>query len=220
MELDQLQAAWHALDARIETGQALNARAFSELKLERARSALRPLWWLVAAQLAISVSAAMWLGSFLADHWHLPRFAVPAVLLDIAAVMSIVSATGQLWVLKTIDYSQPVVTIQTKLAELAVRRAREVRSQWLLLLPLWVPLAVVAMQGLFGFDVYRWFGARWIAANVVVGIVLTPVIVWLARYLANRRDDTASGPVDDLAGRRLSEAMTRLDEVAAFQSEA
>jgi hypothetical protein len=47
MELDELKAAWRAVDSRIEAGHALNARIFKELKLERTRSALRPLWWLL-----------------------------------------------------------------------------------------------------------------------------------------------------------------------------
>jgi hypothetical protein len=219
MEFDELKAAWHTLDKRIETGHALNAKVFTELKLERARSTLRPLWWLVSMQLAISLGAVVLLGSFLAGHWHLARFAVPAVLLDVTAVMSIVSAIGQLRVLNDIDYSQPVVAIQSKLTELAVRRAREVRWQWLLMLPLWTPLAVVVMQGIFGVDLYRLFGGRWIAANVAAGIVLTPLVVWLARHVGNRRDEIARRPVDDLAGRRLAEAQTCLDEVVAFETE-
>jgi hypothetical protein len=189
------------------------------LKLARARSALRPLWWLVSTQLAMSLGAVVLLGAFLSGHWHEVRFAVPAVLLDITVVMLIVSAIGQLWVLNTIDYSQPVVAIQSKLTELAVRRAREVRWQWLLMLPLWTPLAVVMMQGMFGVDLYRVFGTGWIAANVVVGIVLTPVVVWLSRRVGSGRDDIARRPIDDLAGRRLADAQTRLDEIVAFRAD-
>ena len=143
----------------------------------------------------------------------------PAVLLDVAAVMLIASTVGQMRVLIAIDFGQAVVSIQSILTELAVRRAREVRWQWLLMLPLWTPLAVVVMQGIFGVDIYRWFSAPWIAANVAVGIVLTPLVVWLARHFGNRRDEIARRPVDDLAGRRLAEAQRRLDEVVAFGTE-
>lgn len=219
MEFDELKAAWHTLDARIEAGRALNAKVFTELKLERARSARRPLWWFLSTQLAIALGSVVLLGTFLADHWQVPRFAVPAILLDIAAVMLIASTVGQLRVLITIDFGQAVVSIQSILTELAVRRAREVRWQWLLMLPLWTPLAVVVMQGIFGVDIYRWFGAPWIAANVAVGIVLTPLLVWLAQHFGNLRHEIARRPVDDLAGRRLAEAQRRLDEVVAFGTE-
>ena len=139
MELDELKAAWRAVDSRIEAGHALNARIFRELKLERTRSALRPLWWLLGTELAI--------------------------------------------------------------------------------LPLWTPLAIVVAQGIFGFDLYRWFGAGWVAANVVFGIACTPLMVWLARRLDAGRDGIVGGLLDDFAGRRMADAMGRLDEVAAFESE-
>lgn len=219
MEFDELKSAWRALETKIDAEHALNAKVFTELKLERARSALRPIWWLLLTQLAIAVGAVVLLGAFLADYWQVPRFAVPAILLDITALMLIASTAGQLRVLSAIDYGQAVVTIQSMLTELAVRRAREVRWQWLLMLPLWIPLAIVVMQGIFGFDIYRVFGARWIAVNVVVGIALTPLVVWLARRF-DHQDGIAKGVADDIAGRRLSDAMRRLDEIGAFRSEA
>jgi len=219
MEFDELKSAWRVLETRLDAEHALTAQVFTELKLERARSALRPLWWLLAAQLVIALGAVVLLGAFLADYWQVPRFAAPAILLDIVAVMLVVSTVGQLRVLRTIDYGQAVVRIQSLLTELAVRRAREVRWQWMLMLPLWIPLAIVVMQGIFGFDIYRVFGARWIAVNVAMGIVLTPVVVWWARRFDDRHDGFAKGVADDIAGRRLSDAMRRLDEIGAFESE-
>ena len=113
MELDELKAAWRAVDSRIEAGHALNARIFRELKLERTRSALRPLWWLLWTELAIGLGATVLLGAFLADHWQLARLAVPAIVLDLVAVLTIASAAAQLRLLSSLDYAQPVVAIQT-----------------------------------------------------------------------------------------------------------
>ena len=219
MELDELKAAWRAVNSRIEAGHALNARIFRELKLERTRSALRPLWCLLGTELAIALGATVLLGRFLADHWHLARFAVPAIVLDVVAVLTIGSAAAQLRLLSSLDYAQPVVAIQSVLTELALRRVRDVRWQWLLMLPLWTPFAIVVAQGVFGFDLYRWFGAGWVAANVVFGIACTPLMVWLARRLDAGRDGIVGGLLDDFAGRRMADAMGRLDEVAAFESE-
>ena len=202
-------AAWN--------GQPL--KIFRELKLERTRSALRPLWWLLGTELAIALGATVLLGGFLAGHWHLARFAVPAIVLDVVAVLTIGSAAAQLRLLSSLDYAQPVVAIQSVLTELALRRVREVRWQWLLMLPLWTPLAIVVAQGIFGFDLYRWFSAGWVAANVVFGIACTPLMVWLARRLDAGRDGIVGGLLDDIAGRRMVDAMGRLDEVAAFESE-
>jgi Zn-dependent protease with chaperone function len=75
------------------------------------------------------------------------------------------------------------------------------------------------MQGIFGVDIYRVFGARWMVVNVAFGIVLTPLVVWWARRFDARQDGIAKGLADDIAGRRLSDAMRRLDEIGAFESE-
>jgi hypothetical protein len=219
MELDELKAAWRAVDSRIEADQALNAMIFRELMLERTRSALRPLQWLLWTKLALAVGAAGLLGAFLADHWHVARFAVPAIVLDVMAVLAIGSAVAQLRLLSSVDYAQPVVTIQNVLTELALRRVREMRWEWLLMLPLWTPLAIVVAQGIFGLDLYSWFGTRWITANVVFGFACAPFMVWLARRLDAGREGIVGGLLDDIAGRRMADAMGRLHEVAAFESE-
>ena len=44
-------------------------------------------------------------------------------------------------------------------------------------------------------------------------------MVWLARRLDAGRDGIVGGLLDDIAGRRMADAMGRLDEVAAFGSE-
>ena len=132
---------------------------------------------------------------------------MPAIVLDVVAVLTIASAAAQLRLLNSLDYAQPVVAIQSVLTELALRRVREVRWQWLLMLPLWTPFAIVVAQGIFGFDLYRWFGAGWVAANVVFGIACTPLMVWLARRLDAGRDGIVGGLLDDIAGRRMADAM-------------
>jgi hypothetical protein len=123
MELDELKAAWRAVDSRIEAGHAFDARIFRERKLERTRAALRTLWWLLGTELAIALGATVLFGGFLADHWHLPRFAVPAIVLDVAAVLTIASAAAQLRQLSSLDYAQSVA-IQSMLTELALRNEK------------------------------------------------------------------------------------------------
>src|SRR5262245_18689639 len=66
MEFDELKSAWRALETRIDAEHALTAKVVTELKLERARSALRPIWWLLSTQLAITLGAVVLLGTFLA----------------------------------------------------------------------------------------------------------------------------------------------------------
>jgi hypothetical protein len=197
----------------------LQTEILRELKLDKAASALRPVRWLLWLQLAAGVASAVLLGGFLGVHWRDPRFVIPALALDGAAVLMIAGAAGQLRRLESIDLTGPVVAMQGGLAAFAVARARHVRWYLLLVPALWTPFAIVALQGLFGFDVYRWFGARWIAANVAFSIALTPFLVWAARRheARIRREGLVKSLADDITGRRLSLATRLFDEVIAFE---
>ncbi len=221
MELDDLKTAWRELDRRLDTGLALNRLVLKELKLERTRSVLRGLTSLLLYELISGVIAALLLGSFLADHFDVVRFAVSAIVLHVVAVFTIVASARQLAMIGRIDYAAPVVAIQHELAELRASRVRVTR--WLLLLSplLWTPLAIVAAQGLFGFDVYREFGPLWIAANLGFGLAMIPLVIWIARRFATRFEGSRilKHLADDIAGRSLGRAMDLLDEITQFEEE-
>ncbi len=149
------------------------------------------------------------------------RFAVPAVALHVVAVLLMASTVAQLAMLRSVDYSGPVLAIQRTLAKLTALRIRT--TKWLLLLAplLWTPLAIVVAQGVFGLDVYRWFGLRWVAANLGFGLVVVPLLIWAARRYRDRWQQfwIIESLADDLAGRSLSMAKGYLGEIARFGRE-
>jgi hypothetical protein len=64
------------------------------------------------------VLATLLLGFFLAEHINEAKFAVPAVLLHVVAVLTIAAVVRQLAMIGCMDYSVPVVAMQHQLAEL------------------------------------------------------------------------------------------------------
>jgi hypothetical protein len=49
---------------------------------------------------------------------------------------------------------------------------------------LWVPLAIVAVLALYRVDLYSSFGLRWVAAILVVGLVLMDLVALVGARLA------------------------------------
>ncbi len=221
MELDDLKQAWQTLDERLVTAHAMQIDTRRDLKLHQAASALRPVRWLLWLQIALGLVSAVLLGGFIAAHWFAPRFVVPALVLDVAAVLTLAGAAGQLRRLDEIDYAGPVVAMQGSLIAFAVARARDVRWHLLLVPALWTPFAIVMLQGLFGFDVFRWFGAGWVAANVAFSVALTPFLIWVTRRqdARIRQEGLIRALADDIAGRRLLRATRLLDDIVAFETE-
>ena len=124
MELDDLKIAWRELDRRLETVLALDRRVLRELKLDKTRSALRRLTGLLVFELIAGVPAVLLLGSFLAEHYAVARFAAPALVLHAVALFTILASVRQLAMVARIDYSAPILTIQHALAELRASRIR------------------------------------------------------------------------------------------------
>jgi hypothetical protein len=185
------------------------------------RTELRRLSFLLTVELLSGILATLLLGSFLADHLDRARFAVPALVLHAVAVFTIAAAARQLVWVGRLDYAAPVVTIQHNLAGLRAERVRTSRLLLLLSPLLWTPLAIVAAQGLFGFDVVRGFGPLWVASNLAFGLAAIPLAIWATRCFVEGFGGSrfVKQLADDIAGRSLARAKDQLEEIARFEAE-
>jgi hypothetical protein len=225
VELDELKVRWQEQGQRLDAAVRLSERLLQEVVLGKAETALRRLsrlWWV---GLLLNAGATLLVGSFAFDHRAEPRFSVPAAALQLGIIALIIGGVRQLAALARIDYGAPVVEIQRRLESLRAERIRTVK--WTLLLaPLaWVPLAVVGMKGLFGVDLYAAFGMPWLAANVLVGVLVIVAGVWASRHYADRagRWPLAQRLLRDLGGQNLAAAQSflgSLAQLAADQREA
>ena len=207
MELDELKGAWQTLDQTIHAGMALNLEVLKELKLDKTRSALKRLAWLVRVELFSGIVTALLIGSFLAGDIHEARFAIPALVLLAVVVLTIAVAARHLAMIDHIDYAAPVVSIQRAVTLLRASRVRT--TKWLLLFAplLWTPLAIVGARGLLGLDLYRGSGL-WLPGNLGVGVVMILLIIWIAHRWADPRGERNANawalqffPAQALAGR-------------------
>jgi hypothetical protein len=225
MELDEMKAAWHELDQRLERNEALQLRLREELSIDRTRSALRGWLWLPGIELAISLLTAYLAGGFLADNWtqalSAPTGAVPALVLFLLTIVSAVASVRQIVSVTTIDYAASVLSIQHRLAMARTLRIRLTQLGLLLWLPLWPMFMVFIVQYCLDFGIYRQFNLVWLAANVLFGLALALVLVWLTRRYG--RAFVRWRPLlklsDSIAGRKLVSAAAQMDEFARFERE-
>ncbi|HVC17972.1 MAG TPA: hypothetical protein VNE18_11810 [Rhodanobacter sp.] len=225
MELDELKMAWREQDRRLERSEALQSSLRRELSIDRMRSALRSWLWLPGIELAISLLTAWLIGGFLADNWtqvlSTPAGAVPALVLFMLAVVSAAASARQIVSVATVDYAASVLSIQRRLAMARALRIRLTQLGLLLWLPLWPMFMVFIVQYGLGFGVYRQFDLAWLVSNVVLGLALALVLVWLTRRYGNvlGRWRPLHKLSDSIAGRKLASAVAQMDEFARFERE-
>jgi len=218
MDLEDLRRIWQEQDRKLSAILRADARRAAESTLRRAETSSRGIAWAVLLDLVLSAIPVIWLGSFIADHLAEPAFAIPAAVLDVLAIALLAAYARQYASLKTLDWTGPVAAIQRRLADVRVRRVRLIR--WILFLAplLWALMLVVGLKGFFGIDAYAGFGVRFIAANVLFGLVFLGAAVWLSRRYADRlgAHPFLRERLRDLAGRNLAEAERLAAAAAAF----
>jgi hypothetical protein len=218
MELDELKVRWEEQDRKLDDCIRLNQRVLRESVLGKADTALRRLSRLLWFELAANLVSPLLLGSFIGKHFTEPRFLIPAVALQLGAIVLVIASVRQLAAIAGMDYGAPIVAIQKRLESLRAERIRTV--MWTLILsPLaWIPLLIVALQGLFGVDAYATFDRNWLVANVLFGVAVVGVAVWISRSFGDRMSawPLVQRLLRDVGGQNLAAAQAYVKSLSRF----
>jgi hypothetical protein len=221
IDLDEMKVRWAEQDRKLDDNIRLNRRLLNAIHRSGVRSYLQRLLGLTAAHALLWVVCVVALGSFIFDHVAEPRFALAAAALDLYAIGFLIALVRQMAVAGRIDYGQPVTAIQKQLEALRMLRIRT--TQWGVLagVVVWAPFLVVVSQALFGADVFRLFGAAWVMANVLLGLALIPLSIWLSRRFHDRftRSPLIQQVMNDLSGNNLNAAVAFLASLSEFEDE-
>ena len=219
MELDDLKRSWEQHDRKLDASIRLNTRLLRGSVLGKAEAALKRLSRLLQVELVLSLGAAVWLGSFLWEHAVEGRFLIPALMLHLSVIALIATCIRQIVAISEVDYGAPIVAIQRRLESLRIERIRT--TKWTLLLAplLWTPVFITGAMGFFNVDVYALFGATWVVANMLFGLLVIAAGVWISRRYAGRmeRSTWLRGMMQDITGQNLTTANEYLRSLAEFE---
>jgi hypothetical protein len=220
--LDELKLAWEAHDRKLDASLRLSHELLRAAKLNRVRSPLRRLVFELSLEIAASVVGLFLLGNFLAQHITEGRFVWPAAMLDVWLILCIAASIRQLVQANRIDYDEPVTTIQRQLGELRILRLRAFRLELLTgQIVWWLPFFIVALKLLFGVDAYRFLSTTFIVVNLLFGLAIIPLAIWITRRLGHRIERSAfmRRLADEIAGRSLTEAQTYMAKLSDFEKD-
>jgi uncharacterized membrane protein len=221
MELDELKERWAEHDRKLDVSIRLNRQLLRETYTHRARFALWRLAGMLALGSIMMLPIIVFLGGFIALNWATPKFTVPAIVLDIAAIAALAALIAQIGLVLSIDYNQPVAVIQKRLETLRKLRIRYTQAICFTMTLTWAPIFIVLMKTFLGLDVYRTLGTTWLLVNVAIGLAVLAIAVWLARIIGPRLNNSQAGQrfLRDLAGYNLNAASGFLDKLAKFEDE-
>jgi cellulose synthase/poly-beta-1,6-N-acetylglucosamine synthase-like glycosyltransferase len=212
MELDELKERWAEHDRKLDESIRLNRRLLRDMYTRRARFALWRLAAMLAAGALFMLAIIVSLGRFIAQNWSMPRIVWPAIVLDVLAIATLAALNAQIGLALNINYNQPIAVIQKRLETLRKFRIRYIQAIFLMATLTWVPIFIVLT---------RLFDTAWVVANVVFGLLVLAIGVWVARRYGDRMSNSAFGRrfLRELAGYNLNAASDFMATLAEFEKD-
>jgi hypothetical protein len=218
MELDELKLAWQELDRRLERQHALSVRLGRESLLGRLRHGLRPLLWGQWAQLALGVALLLAGVAFWSTHLWSWRWMACGIATQAFGILVIAFSARLIALVQGIDYAEPVLDIQRRLA--ALRRWRtKVEAPVFATLGsvIWVPLMLMAFQREFdawGGDAMR--QAPGLVGNLLLGGLVSLALTW-GTYAVLRHAGRRAWLERNIVGRGILRAEAMAEEIRRFE---
>jgi hypothetical protein len=118
----------------------------------------------------------------------------------------------------TIDYAEPVTTIQRSVERIRIAEYRAFKWTLLLGIVAWLPIALILFEALTGFDALARVSLAWLVANILFGFICLGIGQALSRRYLERTDlnPWARRLVESLSGRAVQTATQHLAELARF----
>jgi len=221
LDLDEMKKQWAEHDRKLDESIRLNRQLLSTTNLKGARSAMQRMAAFLSLEAAVQLAVVVALGSFIYEHIAMVRFALPAAALDVFAIAILIAMIRQIAVGLQIDYDKPIAVIQKQLEDLRVLRIRYIQGIFLAATLAWTPLMIVTLKGFWGLDAYRLFGTAFLVSNLLVGLAIIPLALWLSKRFSDRmgRSPFIQRLMKDLAGYNLNAAAGFLTTLSQFEDE-
>lgn len=191
LDLDQIQQRWQSTHRTIEPTLAIDVDALRASLAKRSRRAFsRHAFWL-GGQMLLQLAVLVALGAFLIEYWHDTLYRVFAMALAMLVLAQVVVSARRWRVLRWLDYTAPTSLVGEQVARLRSEQLRVTR--WILLssVLLWLPVLLVILKGLTGFDLLTVLHPSVLAINLLVGVAVLLlgdlVMRWVARRFAGSR---------------------------------
>lgn len=227
MQLQELEYLWKRLDEKVDKAIAIESELLRRVVLEPAHRKVNRMAFWPAVDVVIGLAGMAFCATSVGGYWFDSRVLIPASLLFSGFLALMINSILQLSKISELDWSGPVAGIQYALTQLRAAKVRE--FMWIMLLsPLWSFCGLIVFAQWFSVRVsgdplmiLRKFEPRWIAGNLLFGVVFAvlgaALIYAMSRAWGNRAWWEAL--LDEISGKTLSAARKDVELWASLQSE-
>jgi hypothetical protein len=178
MEFQELSQIWQNADDQLEQNIQLNQLYLKEISNRKIRSQMGNYFAEVIIELVVALFFQLFLGTFLGQHLDAPAFWIPAGVLMIANIYTIIFNVYQLHLYSQIRLDKPILETQRIMSRLRYLERLDTYSLLLLIPLLATPFLIVVAKYLLGLSLYTFsqYFLPFMAMNFIVAIIIVSLL--------------------------------------------
>lgn len=229
MELNEIKSLWEIYDKKLDASLKLNQHFIDLIESEKVKSSLAPLFWRRIAEGIVQLACMVFLVVFLTRHFSEVAYSVSALTLIAFYMVAFVNSIRQLVIIKRMDYSNDILTIQSSLAMLQAHNLGYARMV-VLFIPACLSFPTVVLKAINDLhigafankDMMTLSGGHWWTAQVVTTFALIPLGLWFYNQISYRNfhKDWVRTFIQRSSGKRVRKAAEFMKELYSLKFEA
>lgn len=226
MELTEMKSIWQAYDTKLEKTLQLNLHCLELIQTQKVKSKLAPLYWQRVIEIALHAMAIFLLTVFLYKNFFQLSYAVSAMALFTFYIIAIFMCLKQIGIIKRMDYSNDIVTIQSSLVMLQTHIVNYMRVA-VLCIPTFLAYPMVVSKAINDFnlkslsfmDITANYHGNWWTVQIIATIILIPLCVWFYRQVSykNIHKKWVKDTIQKTSGTRIRKAIEFIKELESLK---
>ncbi len=186
MKFKELTDIWNSTDMELEQSVQINKELVKQIVLSKVKSRLYEIKWTGIFEIAVGILFFNFLVSFIVAHFADFRFYIPALILLIITVFSLIFEIYRMRLFYTIDSKTAVIEAQKRLAQLKKLEIRDLHSL-IIIIPLFSsPFLIVAAKAFLNMDLYA-FNTNWLIQLSAGSILVAAVLIFILKKIPNKK---------------------------------
>lgn len=199
MKFEELTEIWNSTDQNLEKSVQINHELVKELGLRKVKSHLSEIKWTAIFEIVTEFILAVILIEFIAGHLSEIRFVIPAVVLLIFTLFSLIVEVIKLSLFLRIDSNSSVVESQKKLIGLKFYEMLDINSLFVIVPFFSAPFLIVFARLLFDLNLYEFDVLKLTLYTITGGFFVALIIVYfLKKSGASKKLNESIGFLNEL----------------------
>jgi hypothetical protein len=223
-----MKSLWEMYDRKLDASLKLNQHFIQLIETEKVKSSLAPLLWRRIAEGVVQLACMAFLVVFLVRNFSEPAYSVSALALIAFYMVAVVNSIRQIVIVKRMDYSDDLVTIQSGLAMLQAHNLDYARMV-VLFIPACLAFPTVVLKAIKDLhidafankDMMTLTGGHWWTAQVAAMLSLIPLGIWCYYQLSykNLHKKWVRNFIQRSSGKRVRKAAEFMKELHSLKFE-